>query len=506
MTDISLKFYDHSNVFVECSDSIFFELRDYFSFEADGYRFNPKFKYGQWDGRIRLLEHNHLLPFGLALNAKKFALEMGYSIHIDPQISEKEELAIDDFNKWLDSKEIYSGSTKIKPHWYQSAAVYEAIVNRRKILNLPTSAGKSLIQALLSRYYLENYEGRVLILVPTTALVTQMKDDFVDYRLFNANNIAEVRGGKKPTGNELVVVSTWQTAIKQGPEWFAQFGMLLCDEMHLAVGKSISTIIKGLNNCMFKVGLSGSLRDGKANLMQYVGLFGDIYKPVSTSQLMEDGQVTDLKINALFLKYPKTVSTAVAKFDYASEIKFITKLQKRTNWIANLSIKLGKRNENVFVMFKNIEHGKAIFEAIKSTGYKNVYYVSGEISSDQRTELKKMAEENTGVVIIASYGVFSTGISVKNLHHVILAHGVKSKIIVLQTIGRVLRKHKSKSVATIWDIVDDMSVSVEKNGTKHRKNINYLLKHGIDRVERYASEKFNYTIKDVYFLGEAAYK
>jgi superfamily II DNA or RNA helicase len=133
---------------------------------------------------------------------------------------------------------------------------------------------------------------------------------------------------------------------------------------------------------------------------------------------------------------------------------------------------------------------------IKDLGHDKVFYVSGEIDTDTRTALKKMAENETGIVVVASYGVFSTGISIKNLHHVILAHGVKSKIIVLQTIGRVLRKHGSKDVATVWDIIDDCGVKPKSaNAKKTYTHINYLLKHGLERIQRYADEKFDYVMK-----------
>ncbi|QGZ15774.1 DNA helicase [Acinetobacter phage vB_AbaM_Apostate] len=499
MSDINVMFYDYSHIKISTQQSIFRELRDYFSFYVDGYQFSPKYVYGTWDGRLKMLGTDGLLPFGLLGQVVKFAQNNMLSIAIHPDVSAKTEMTRDAFNDWISSKTYYSGSEEIFPYWYQLNAVYEAIVNKRRILNLPTSAGKSLIQALLSKYVIETSDRSVLILVPTTSLVTQMKDDFVDYRLFEEDEIAEVRSGKRQK-HERIVISTWQSAIKKPKEWFNQFNMLLCDEMHLAIGKSISEIINKLNYCEFKIGLSGSLRDGKANLMQYIGLFGEIYSPVSTKDLMNAGQVSQLRINALFLKYPETVSNAMAKHDYATEVKFITSLTKRTQWISNLSLRLAKRSENVFVMFKNIEHGKAIYDNIKSSGHEHVYYVSGEVSSDERTHLKKMAEEHTGVIIIASYGVFSTGISVKNLHHVVLAHGVKSKVIVLQTIGRVLRKHSSKKVAQIWDLIDDMSITVERDGAKQRKNVNYLLKHGIDRVERYAAEQFDYIMKDIHFL------
>ncbi|AWM11712.1 DNA helicase [Escherichia phage vB_EcoM_NBG1] len=502
MTDIKVHFHDFSHVRIECDESVFYELRDFFSFEADGYKFNPRYKYGNWDGRIRLLDYNRLLPYGLVGQIKKFCSNMSYSVWIDPKIFETEDLTREDFDAWLSKQEIYSGNAKIEPHWYQKDAVYEGLVNRRRILNLPTSAGKSLIQALLARYYLENYEGKILIIVPTTALTTQMANDFVDYRLFSHSMIKKIGGGAdkadKSKNDAPIIVGTWQTVVKQPKEWFSQFGMMMNDECHLATGKSISSIIAGLNNCMFKFGLSGSLRDGKANVMQYVGMFGEIFRPVSTSKLMEDGQVTELKINSIFLRYPDEFATKLKGKTYQEEVKIITGLKRRTKWIAQLSVKLAKKDENAFVMFKHVTHGKEIFEAIKELGYEKVYYVSGEVDTETRNALKVMAENGKGIIIVASYGVFSTGISVKNLHHVIFAHGVKSKIIVLQTVGRVLRKHGSKAVATVWDLIDDAGVKPKSLNTKKKyTHLNYLLKHGIDRIQRYADEKFNYVMKTI---------
>ncbi|AEN93938.1 DNA helicase [Escherichia phage Bp7] len=324
-----------------------------------------------------------------------------------------------------------------------------------------------------------------------------MINDFIDYRLFPKAAMLGIRSGTARDSDAMIYVSTYQTAIKQPKEWFAQFGMFMNDECHLATGKSISTIIEGLTNCMFKFGLSGSLKDGKANLMQYMGLFGDVFKPVSTSQLMEEGQVTDLKINSIFLRYPDEFTVKMKGKDYQSEIKVITKATRRNKWVANLAVKLAKKEENVFLMFKNIEHGKTLFEMVKEQ-HKEVYYVSGEVNTETRNALKVMAENGKGIIVVASYGVFSTGISVKNLHHVVFAHGVKSKIIVLQTIGRVLRKHDSKQVAQVWDLVDDMGVRPKsKDSKKKYVHLNYCLKHGLERIQRYADEKFNYVMKEV---------
>ncbi|QQV89061.1 DNA helicase [Providencia phage PSTRCR_121] len=499
--DIKVSFYDYSNVMVECEDSIFFELRDYFSFETPGYQFNPKFKYGQWDGRIRMLGYDKLLPFGLAPMISKFAEQMGYTVVEDPRINEKDSLTEAEFKKWVSEKEIYSGSTLIEPHWYQYDSVFYGLQNYRGLLNLPTSAGKSLIQALLARYYFENFEGKILILVPTTALVDQMIDDFVDYRLFPRNACLGIRAGTKKDSDAVVYVATWQTAVKQPKEWFQQFGMFMNDECHLATGKSISTIIQGLTNCKYKFGLTGSLKDGKANIMQYVGLFGQIFRPVTTRQLMDEGQVTDLKINTLFLRYPDVLTVKAKGLEYQDEIKLIKKYKPRNNMVCNLALKLKDKNENIFLMFKHTEHGQYLYDYLK-TKYDKVYFINGDVKTEDRTLLKKMAENETGMIVVASYGVFSTGISIKNLHHVIFAHPVKSKVTVLQSIGRVLRKHSSKAIATLWDVVDDLGVKPKsKTSKKKYVHLNYALKHALERIQRYSEEQFDYTIKEILLKG-----
>lgn len=497
MQDIKVHYLDCSHVQIECCDSIMAEMREYFSFEVDGARFQARFKYGGWDGRIRLMDYNGKLPIGLTGTVGIFARQMEYSIWVDPRINATEDITEADFNAWVDTLDIYSGNARIKPHWYQTKAAFEGIKHRRRILNMPTSSGKSLTQCIMSRWYLENYEGKVLIIVPTTSLVLQMRDDFVDYQLFPYEAIHCITSGKsKIVGDRLICVSTWQSACKQPLEWFKQFGCVMVDECHLATAKNLTKIVTDMTHCQFKFGLSGSLRDGKANLMQYVGMFGDISRPVTVEQLMQDGQVSNLKINCLFLRYSDEECAAIKGLDYQTEIKFITEHKKRNAFVCKLALKLGQK-ENVFVMFKSKKHGKRLYEAL-AKNHGNVYYVDGDVDTETRDALKKMSEITTGVIIVASYGVFSTGVSIKNLHHVIFGHPIKTSTIVRQTIGRALRKHASKSVATVWDIVDHLAVKTKSPKAKKQfSHLNYVLKHALERIKIFNEDRFEYSTKTI---------
>lgn len=517
--DIRVKFLDYSFIQVECEDqSLYYTLREQYSFMSDNYMFDPRFKYGAWDGKIRLFKPDGTLPFGLLDNLVKFCNNMGYKIDVDPKCYNKTEITMAEFESWLDKQEFWSQDsstkewTQITPYWYQKQAAYEGILNRRRILNLPTSAGKSLIQYIIAKWYLEHYTGKVLIIVPTQTLVKQM---IADFREYSKNELPEyaflgIMSGSKKNSDAPIYVSTWQSAVKMIPDWFEQFGLLQNDECHLATGKSINAIIERSIHTPFKIGLSGSLRDGKANMMVYVGMFGGVYKPVETHELMEDGQVTKLQINCLFVEYSDEEKKQIAYFkenengrlvhaEYQDEITFINNHIHRNLMVCKLAAKLASGDENVFVMFRFEEHGKLLEKILKRI-YDNdkIVFLNGTVSLEERDKAKIEAETRKGVIYIASYGTFSTGVSIKNLHHVIFAHPTKAKTTVLQSIGRVLRKHKSKAIATLWDIIDDIALRNTNPKAKSKyKYINYALDHAAQRIERYGQEKFDYTIRKV---------
>lgn len=493
--DIRVNYLNTSYVQIEAESSIIYELRDFFSFQPPGYQYQKKFKYGGWNGFIYMLDYNGRLPYGLYYLVQKFADNRNYTVEIDPRIEQKEDINKTEFDKWISGKDLYSGSNKIEPYWYQSDSVFHALKNRRCVLNLPTSAGKSLIQALISRWYLENYNGKVLIIVPTTSLVNQMINDFVDYRIFPKHAMLGIMSGTKKDSDSRIYVSTWQSAIKQPKEWFSQFGCLMVDECHKSTGKSITEIINSLDNCIFKIGLSGSLKEGKANMMQYVGAFGGIFKPVNTRQLIDEGQVSNVKIKALFLRYPELITRKARGFTYQEEIKLICSYKARNRVVAKLALGLAKRKENVFLMFNYKEHGKEFVRILKEElGYDNVVLINGDTDTDERDQLRIDAESSNGLIVVGSIGVLSTGVSIKKIHHIIFGHPCKSAIIVKQSIGRVLRKHDSKDVALVWDIIDDIGVKPKTKSKNKYVHVNYGLKHAMERIRIYNEEHFDYSI------------
>jgi superfamily II DNA or RNA helicase len=235
-----------------------------------------------------------------------------------------------------------------------------------------------------------------------------------------------------------------------------------------------------LHHAKYRFGFTGTLDGTQTHKWVLEGLFGPSYKVTRTDELMQQGHLSQLDIQCLVLKHsPQTFDT------YEDEIQYLISHEQRNNFIKNLSLDL---KGNTLVLFQRVEsHGAVLYEKINKNKGENrkVFFIHGGVDAEERELVREITERENNAIIVASYGTFSTGINIKNLHNVIFASPSKSRIRNLQSIGRVLRKGKNKVKATLYDISDDCS-------TKSRKN--YTLNHFIERIKIYNEEKFNYDI------------
>ncbi|MHA2075793.1 MAG: helicase-related protein, partial [Candidatus Hodarchaeales archaeon] len=167
------------------------------------------------------------------------------------------------------------------------------------------------------------------------------------------------------------------------------------------------------------------------------------------------------------------------------EIKYLISHEQRNRFITNLTLDL---KGNTLVLYSRVEtHGAILFEKINNLKRDNrkVYFVHGGVDAEERETIREIVERENNAIIVASYGTFSTGINIKNLHNVIFASPSKSRIRNLQSIGRVLRKGKNKTKAKLYDLADDITYNSKRN---------YTLNHLIERIKTYNEENFNYEI------------
>lgn len=292
------------------------------------------------------------------------------------------------------------------------------------------------------------------------------------------------------------VITTWQ-ALDNGrtkihKSWYDQFEVVFGDEAHGAKAATLIKILSNMENTPYRFGTTGTLDNVDINQATIEGLFGPQYKAISTREMIDKGYAAKFQIKCIILRYPEAVCKEFHKIgptkkhkNYQEEIDFIIHYQKRTNFIKNLALSLDK---NKLVFFRLKEHGDLLYQALE--GNQNLFYIDGGVKASEREAIRHAIEDEESAILLASLGTTSTGVSINRLHHMIAAAPSKSKIRVLQSIGRMLRLHEEKDEhgAILYDIVDDLSY-------KGRKN--FVLQHFEERIKMYDAEGHPYKIYTV---------
>ena len=475
---------------IEAEADIRRELGEYFTFEVPGYKFMPAYQNRVWDGKIRLFSYaNGKIYAGLYPYIKNWCKENNVHIVDGTKIKEKtvDDSKIDDLIKAL--------KLPYEVRDYQREAFKYSVEKDRCLLVSPTASGKSLIIYLMLIYNLlrlkDTKEDKILVIVPTTSLVEQLFKDFKDYGYNSERNVHRIYSGHEKETNKRVIISTWQSVYNLPKKWFNQFGMIIGDEAHLFKAMSLTKLMTKLERCKYRVGLTGTLDGTKTHKLVLEGLFGTVNKVVSTSELMQSGRLADLKIMCLILQHDQTARHFLKGKTYQEEMDYLVSNEKRNKYIRNLATSL---NGNTLCLFQYVEkHGKNLYETIRERATdKQVFYVHGGVDAEQREKIREITEKSDNAIIVASYGTFSTGINIRNLHNIIFASPSKSRIRNLQSIGRGLRLKDDNSAATLYDIADDISYNGKEN---------YTLQHFKERINIYNGEDFNYEIHNVELIN-----
>ena len=494
MDTVSVEIINAVYLKINADSGIRMELEDYFKFQPNNYQFNPSYKNRVWDGWIRLFQAMRpKLYVGLYSKLKKFCEDRGYELQAPDSLALGENVP-DDYGYQI-AEEV---NCKFKPRDYQNQYIVDAIRDSRSLSLSPTSSGKSLIIYLITQHYRQAYDHRTLIIVPTISLVHQMAGDFVDYGC-DESLIYKIQGGVDKNTDAPIVVSTWQSLIKLPKEWFGQFNVVLGDEAHNFQAKSLQKIMEGLDQCYYRHGFTGTLKseESKTHRLVLEGCFGAVRKHITTKDLMDQGTVADFNIKAIVLSYEEQQRKDFLKAfkqikesskRYPAEREFIVNNQKRNIFIRNLLWSL--EGQNNLVLFDLVEkHGK-ILEPMLRKDDRELHFIYGATKGEERERIRHLIENDPVKRhdILASYGVFSTGVNLKRLDNVIFASGSKSEIKVLQSIGRTLRKGNGSDKATLYDITDDLSLG---------SFTNYTLSHFRKRIEIYGREQFAFKVYTV---------
>ena len=470
-------------LYIKAEPHIYYELADQFTFEVPNAKFSPQYKNKYWDGKIRLFNtQTGEIYIGLLDRIIRFCEDHEYTYEFADNKFYGLPFEINDGISKEGVKDYMTAISKHAPRDYQVEGVYDALKHNRKLLISPTASGKSLMIYSVVRYYVERQQN-ILIVVPTTSLVEQMYKDFADYGWDVGSYCHKIYAGKERETDSQVIITTWQSIYKLPKQYFSRFNVVVGDEAHQFKSKSLISIMTKLCDAKYRFGFTGTLDGSQTHKWVLEGLFGPSYKIINTDELMKKGHLAKLDIKILLLKHPPN------RFEvFEDEVQYLINHTKRNNFIKNLTLDL---KGNTLVLFSRVEtHGQPLYELINNgkVDDRHVFFIHGGVETDERERVREITEKENNAIIVASYGTFSTGINIRNLHNVVFASPSKSRIRNLQSIGRVLRKGENKVKATLYDIADDISY-------KSRKN--YTLNHLIERIKIYNEENFNYDIVNI---------
>jgi len=468
----------------------------------ESWRFNPLVKKGLWDGYVSYIKDDKWIPSGLWREVMgickdyKFEFKLnGITELFDTNISQEK------FTQWaLDFFE----KSQITPRDYQIEAAYNILKFKRCLSELATSAGKTLISFLTVAYLLEHQKAKkILFIVPNVSLVVQASEDFLEYNYRNQVDmkVQQIYSGQEIRPGRNIVVGTYQSLVKKEKEYFSQFDAVIVDETHKAKSASIKTILQKCVNADYKYGLSGTIpKPGTLDRLTLMAYTGPLITEISANYLQNEGHIAGCKVKVIQMNYaPQSTKDAFREMSqnryeskdvFKFEQNYVINSPGRLNFICNI---ISRVRGNSLVLFHRIEHGQKIYEKLRRESDKIIYYVDGGTDKDIREEYKKKMEAGEEVVIVASYGTFSTGISIKKIHNIFFTESFKSEVIIRQSIGRGLRQHSSKESVNIIDFVDDLSAPDWDN---------YLIRHAKERQRIYREQKFQYDIKNVDFEGD----
>jgi superfamily II DNA or RNA helicase len=251
----------------------------------------------------------------------------------------------------------------------------------------------------------------------------------------------------------------------------------------------------------WRFGLTGTLtKRGTADYLTIQQFLGPLIVEIPPSFLFDNNYATPVSIKVVMLDWldpelkDKLSDLKINQNNlegndiYNIERKLVIESKKRLNYIVDF---ISKTSKNSLVLFQSVkdEYGKQIWNLLREiTNDKEVFYVDGDTDESLREEYKTRMASGGNKILIATYGTFSTGISINNLHNIFLVESYKSEVLIKQSLGRGMRKMEGKEKVVVVDFVDDFSTPRYQN---------YLIKHSNARLEIYRKEGFEHKIYKV---------
>ena len=460
---------------IVCDQTNLLSIRDFFSVANPSYSRFRKFS----PSRLYAITPSGKFNIGLLGEITNYFGANQISFEIS------EELEKDYYNGFPDFEVVKFPLMEYREHQYKS--IENCLKTGRGVVLIPTAGGKTYAMAgLIESIRLNKQQPhlKTLVLVPTLQLVEQTYKDFLQYGI---RNITKWSGDNKPNLDATTIIAGNQILLSNKTDLSVlnDIDILIVDECHsLKKNNEINKILKFVKT-NFRYGFTGTLPPDKIDQWNVIGQLGPIVYQEKTEDLKRKKYVSNFRIiilNLIHSQIPKFILNLTKPAEaYFNELTFLMKNDKRNSIICNLAKKLPK---NTLIMVDRIEHGVVLEQKLKEScdSSRPIHFIQGLTEMQERERIRELMDQRVDVIVVAISKIFSTGINIPNLHNIIFASAGKAKIKIMQSIGRALRLHPTKTMAYIFDVADN---------TKYGKI------HINERKKLYNIENFNYEEKNI---------
>ncbi len=407
---------------------------------VDGYRHMPMFKLGRWDGKVRFFEKTGKTLVKLLTRMIPLIEKWGYQIELidKRQFFECPPLISDDMFAIPGEIDFY-----LRP--YQAQSINLCIENGGGFIIAGTGAGKTSMTAGISHAF-SSAGYKCVTIVPSSDLV----DQTVEFYQSVGMDTGTYSGDNKDI-DHLNVVATWQ-ALQYKPQVLSTFQALIWDEVH---GAKAHVAQKLLNehgaHIPFKFGVTGTFPKPEADKMSLNSSIGDILIEIPARWLIDNGYLAEVDIEQVCLKQSHKEQFP----DYAAERAYLSKNEERIEVIAGLIITHAEQYGNTLVLVNSVPFGEKLTEAIGG----NAVFLYGASKKKERKEQYDLFEVQNDMIVVATSGIASTGISIDRVKCLMLVDAGKSFIKAIQSIGRGTRLASDKKEVKVIDIFADLKWS-----------------------------------------------
>lgn len=482
MTKTTLQILDEVNIkFLNLDVVTRRKLSDSLKFTPAYTRYLPAVRLGRWDGSMSYCDFGGRSYLNLLDTLLPIVQAQGYEVEIDDLRPagvnfEFTEVQEDSYGHiaWPPGHTLAGKPIVIKDH---QVDVINSYLNNLTGINIaPTGSGKTLITAILS-HKVEPY-GRSIVIVPTKDLVTQTEEDYINMGL----DVGVFFGDRKEY-NKTHTICTWQSLeslSKRSKEqelevdittFFEGVICVMVDEVHKAKADVLRKLLSSyLAHAPIRWGLTGTMPEEDYEKVGVMACIGPMLGSIRTKELQEKGVLANLHVNVWQLKD----LGEEAFTNYQSELKWLTTNQARLKFLASEFVKMSETG-NTLILVDRVETGKMLQSCIPDS-----IFVSGKMKSKDRKDEYKEVQEVNGKVIIATFGVASTGININRIFNLVLFEAGKSFVRVIQSIGRGIRVAADKDFVNVYDVCS---------------NCKYSKRHLSKRKKFYTEAEYPYSIK-----------